>query len=484
MKRYLILFLISFILYVIQYQVSAQSIGNDSLDSPSISNEDLQLLYSPDPNHREIVLKSFELALSAGFVDTSGITIQEIKDRLEAGAYSEDFEAIPGIVGEHFPAPWNQGPDFNFYGLYPFSKIPYGSYTDTLSGWYRGLNHGYDPVQNFIWPGAYATTVDWANSPVNSFIWDNVINLYSSGDKAKAYECLGHLLHLLADLSIPSHVKVVDHGIGINSINAGTPLDPDLLDLIVDEYELSLAGGIPLPGIIFIPNLLNDFQSTLNLSNANNIPVLGNWDTYFVELGQYTYNHSLVNQYYSAPLQNGEWGTALNENGTPTNPTQYGITPPVQLNGRWVQVTFKSTAGPNGTIIPDSKMLEMCNDLVPKAIEYSAGLLMYFDSLITDVIDNQIPLEDFSLYQNYPNPFNPSTKISWQVPVGSWQTLKIYDVLGNEVTTLVDEYKPAGNYEVEFNSHSGEVRNLTSGVYFYQIITDSFIETKKMILMK
>jgi photosystem II stability/assembly factor-like uncharacterized protein len=96
---------------------------------------------------------------------------------------------------------------------------------------------------------------------------------------------------------------------------------------------------------------------------------------------------------------------------------------------------------------------------------------------------NQV-INTFSLYQNYPNPFNPSTKISWQSSVGSWQTLKIYDVLGNEVSTLVDEYKPAGTYEVEFNSHSGGGRNLTSGVYIYQLRADNYIETKKMVLMK
>jgi len=83
------------------------------------------------------------------------------------------------------------------------------------------------------------------------------------------------------------------------------------------------------------------------------------------------------------------------------------------------------------------------------------------------------------LSQNYPNPFNPSTKISWQVPVGSWQTLKIYDVLGNEVATLVDEYKPEGKYEVEFDASA-----LTSGVYFYQLKSSSYIRTKKMILIK
>ena len=96
------------------------------------------------------------------------------------------------------------------------------------------------------------------------------------------------------------------------------------------------------------------------------------------------------------------------------------------------------------------------------------------------------PLE-YSLEQNYPNPFNPSTKISWQSPVGSHQTIKIFDVLGNEIATLVNEYKTAGKYETEFNASS-----LTSGVYFYQLkavdpSTGSgqfFIQTKKMILIK
>ncbi|MBK6913819.1 MAG: T9SS type A sorting domain-containing protein [Ignavibacteriales bacterium] len=89
----------------------------------------------------------------------------------------------------------------------------------------------------------------------------------------------------------------------------------------------------------------------------------------------------------------------------------------------------------------------------------------------------------FSLSQNYPNPFNPSTKISWQSPVAGWQTLKIYDVLGNLVTTLVDEYKPAGSYEVEFKSTVGS-HQLANGVYFYQLRTGDFVETKKMILLK
>jgi hypothetical protein len=92
-------------------------------------------------------------------------------------------------------------------------------------------------------------------------------------------------------------------------------------------------------------------------------------------------------------------------------------------------------------------------------------------------------LLDFSLSQNYPNPFNPSTKISWQSPVSGRQVLKIFDVLGNEVVTLVDEYKPAGSYEIEFQS-SVSSRQLASGIYYYQLKVGEILQTKKMVLLR
>ena len=104
---------------------------------------------------------------------------------------------------------------------------------------------------------------------------------------------------------------------------------------------------------------------------------------------------------------------------------------------------------------------------------------LFFDSpLDVDTEEELIPKE-YRLKQNYPNPFNPSTKISWQSPVGSWQTLKVYDVLGNEVATLVDEYRPAESYEVEFYA-----AHLSSGIYFYELRAGEFVQTKKLILMK
>jgi photosystem II stability/assembly factor-like uncharacterized protein len=96
---------------------------------------------------------------------------------------------------------------------------------------------------------------------------------------------------------------------------------------------------------------------------------------------------------------------------------------------------------------------------------------------------NQFPVS-FTLYQNYPNPFNPSTVISYQLPVSSDVTLKVYDILGNEIATLVNEYKPAGEYEVEFNVGQESIPVLASGVYFYQLRVGGFVQTKKMVLLR
>jgi hypothetical protein len=103
---------------------------------------------------------------------------------------------------------------------------------------------------------------------------------------------------------------------------------------------------------------------------------------------------------------------------------------------------------------------------------------------IVSVPNDQLTVNDYVLYQNYPNPFNPSTKISWQSPVGSWQTLKVYDVLGNDVATLVNEYREAGKYEIEFPVETNHALSLPSGVYFYQLKVGNYVETKKMILLR
>jgi len=108
------------------------------------------------------------------------------------------------------------------------------------------------------------------------------------------------------------------------------------------------------------------------------------------------------------------------------------------------------------------------------------------ENSVTDVAELYHP-EEFKLYQNYPNPFNPGTNIKYSIPTVTirqaqsdlFVTLKVYDVLGNEVATLVNERQPTGNYEVIFNAS-----DLSSGVYFYTLRAGSFAESKKMLLLK
>ncbi|NWF49666.1 MAG: T9SS type A sorting domain-containing protein [Ignavibacteriaceae bacterium] len=115
--------------------------------------------------------------------------------------------------------------------------------------------------------------------------------------------------------------------------------------------------------------------------------------------------------------------------------------------------------------------------------------LYEFDFVLSVVeAEKELP-KDFVLYQNYPNPFNPATKIKYSIPAlslnpfskleGTFVTLKVYDILGNEVGTLVNEEQQPGVYEVEFSAS-----NLSSGIYFYKLQTGSYTDTKKMILMK
>jgi len=160
-------------------------------------------------------------------------------------------------------------------------------------------------------------------------------------------------------------------------------------------------------------------------------------------------------------------GTAVGEFGLILNTTDGGDT--------WIQQFSPTLIDYYGIMYSENKSAVI--------IGKEGVILGSKKGIITVSVDddqNQHPfLADFHLHPNYPNPFNPSTKISWQLPVGSHQTLKIYDVLGNEVATLVDEYKPAGRYEVNFDA-SG----LSSGVYFYQLRTENFVETRKMILLR
>ncbi len=120
---------------------------------------------------------------------------------------------------------------------------------------------------------------------------------------------------------------------------------------------------------------------------------------------------------------------------------------------------------------------------IPERIRWNV-LPFFSNKLVVDVKseNNNIP-ENHILHQNYPNPFNPTTTIKYQIPELSFVTIKVYDVLGSEVVTLINEEKPVGTYELRWDAESA-AGGLPSGVYFYRLQAGDFIQTRKMILLK
>lgn len=147
-----------------------------------------------------------------------------------------------------------------------------------------------------------------------------------------------------------------------------------------------------------------------------------------------------------------------------------------RLRGRPVGVEYLGTD--YKTVVLSFPLYYMNLDQAKALIEDI--LISKFDEVTgTGEDENVSPPREFALNQNYPNPFNPTTVISYQLPAAGKVTLKVYDILGNEIAALVNQEQPAGMYEVKFDA-SG----LSSGVYFYRLSTGSFTETKKMMLLR
>ena len=148
----------------------------------------------------------------------------------------------------------------------------------------------------------------------------------------------------------------------------------------------------------------------------------------------------------------------------------------------WSNSIQVSDDGNNTTGVQNPVVIETSNGNAAFAYAGNNGLNVYFDreDWVNDVrpVDNNTP-DSYSLSQNYPNPFNPSTTIKYSVPDLSNVSIKIYNLVGQEVAELVDEELQSGNYEVTFDA-----ANLSSGVYFYRLQAGNFVETKKMLLLR
>lgn len=156
----------------------------------------------------------------------------------------------------------------------------------------------------------------------------------------------------------------------------------------------------------------------------------------------------------------------------------------------WIKIENSIGSVPGNSTISINIVLDASKLTIGK---YSSSLLLNdphhgtilfpFELVVTsttEISDNNIP-NDYKLNQNYPNPFNPSTTISFSIPKEQGVSLIIYDVLGNEIVSLIKEFLQPGTYNFQFSILNAQ---LSSGIYFYTLKTDNFSQTKKMILTK
>jgi len=253
------------------------------------------------------------------------------------------------------------------------------------------------------------------------------------------WETLGRMCHLLADMSIPAHTHRDEHG-----------LEPD-------SYENWMHGD---------PHLAWDHQNVgdfIKPYNSDNDPL-----HYLIYTMQQQADHFGSN----GP---GDIGNGNNLIGGDPRVSELEFLNSVNLSSLGEPTTSN---GPWN----EQNLQNIRDKTYPYIIRATAGLLFWFGietMLITDVEDEQIIPTEIALKQNYPNPFNPATTISYGIPVKSNVILKVFDLTGSEVATLINEEKQPGTYKVEWNAS-----NLPSGVYFYRLQAGDFTEIKKMTLLK
>jgi hypothetical protein len=163
---------------------------------------------------------------------------------------------------------------------------------------------------------------------------------------------------------------------------------------------------------------------------------------------------------------------------TETEVSNYGFEIERSINNNWKKIGFAEGYGNSNS--PKSYSFTDKNLVGGSKFQYrlkqvdTDGQFEY-----SNIVEVEFLPYKFALFQNYPNPFNPTTKIRYQLPKESKVVIKIYDILGSEIMTLINDKKEPGTYEVELNA-----QNLSSGTYIYRIVAGQFIETKKMVLMK
>lgn len=246
-------------------------------------------------------------------------------------------------------------------------------------------------------------------------------------------------------------------------------------DILFLESEITAAGGVPgyFMGISFYVNHVD----TLTM-NGFNVKMQNTVDTALNSFsGAWEVCFSGVYKVMSTGWQTISFTQPFGWNGNDNVKIEVCFN-----NSRWTWFsTVRSTAIPRKTYgyYTDLPTGDGCTEITSGNVQARRPNVWLILTPITGIINNTSVPEKYSLSQNYPNPFNPETRINYSIPKAGAVTLKVYDALGRQVSEIVNGYKNAGNYIVEFNA-SG----LSSGMYYYKITSGEFSDIKKMLLIK
>lgn len=223
------------------------------------------------------------------------------------------------------------------------------------------------------------------------------------------------------------------------------------------------------------PDLKYKNAATSDLINKVN-EISGEDYSWFFNEWVYGPNHPRYQNIYEITENDTDWNLKFTINQIQTNAGFFKM--PVEL-----KINFGDGSDTLVTVMNDqnNQQFNFTFSIQPVSVIFDPDRNIVLKIVTTTSVSNNqndLPSE-YSLNQNYPNPFNPVTVIKWQSPIPCRQILKVYDILGNEIAKLVDEYKPAGKYQIEFNGS-----NYPSGVYFYSLKTDNYSAVRKMILLK
>ena len=313
----------------------------------------------------------------------------------------------------------------------------------------------------------------------------NLVTVYSRPDEFSAFDSVGTIMDGAACESITLN-KITDKlwisgGSFLNIPTFGSPYSPNTW------YEYDIINGTTTDSIIWqmnIPNNQNERPRAIDFSPDGRTAYVGCFGDY---------NYPMV-QKFEAPILPVElisFNIIIKENNTvnliwstatEVNNLGFEIQRKIK-NSEWIPIVFKPGKGTT-TEKQIYSYTDVCDFLNNEKILYRLKQIdLNGDFVFSEIKEvvltyNNIPNENL-VSQNFPNPFNPSTQIKYNLPKEGFVMINIYDVLGNEVATLVNEEKTAGSYEIEFNASQ-----LSSGVYFYTLKVGEFIQSKKMILLR